>query len=107
MQCKELIPLTQTLIDRFVTFHRLGFSPYHWRRFTLRLLDRVIWHWRGVLLWLLPRAFLRYLPFPYPAIAAVKDWKLQAEAMIAGSAMSCMHFQRDWKLVPTMPTIWP
>lgn len=73
MESEVLIPLTSTLIDRFNDYRKRGFNPYRWRRLTLRLLGRVVWRWHGVLLWLLSRAFLRYLPFPYPAISNVKD----------------------------------
>ena len=94
MESEELVPLTPGLIRQYKDNINLAFAPYRWRRFVLRLVDRVIWHWHGLLLWLVQRPFLRYLPYPYPAVATVKDWLLQAEAMTHGSALSSRHLLR-------------
>ena len=37
------------------------------------------WHFQGVLQWLIQRPFLRYLPFPEPMVATVKEWKDQLQ----------------------------
>ena len=68
MESEELVPLTPGLIRQYKDNINLAFAPYRWRRFVLRLVDRVIWHWHGLLLWLVQRPFLRYLPYPYPAV---------------------------------------
>lgn len=94
MESEELVPLTPGLIRQYKDNINLAFAPYRWRRFVLRLVDRVIWHWHGLLLWLVQRPSLRYLPYPYPAVATVKDWLLQAEAMTHGSALSSRHLLR-------------
>ncbi|CAK9109162.1 unnamed protein product [Durusdinium trenchii] len=88
----ELIPLTPSLIAQY-TEHvgSRAFVPYRWRRFILRMLDRAFWHARSLLLWLAPRSHLRYLPFPYPAISSVTDWKLQAQTMVDNHSMSRRH----------------
>ena len=41
-----------------------------WGRFVSRLQARAQWHIRGVLLWLLQRPGLRYVPMPYPSVQA-------------------------------------
>lgn len=88
----ELIPLTPSLIAQY-TEHvgSRAFVPYRWRRFVLRTLGRAFWHARSLLLWLAPRSHLRYLPFPYPAISSVTDWKLQAQTMVDNHSMSRRH----------------
>lgn len=94
MPSEELAPLTPTLIRQYEDHCKRLFNPYRWRRMVLRLMDQVAWRWRGLLLWLVRHSFLRYLPFPYPAIANVKDWMLQADAMTHGQALSCRHLKR-------------
>ena len=53
-----------------------------WRRCVLRLRARQGWAHEGVRLWLLQRPSLRWLPFPYPSVAAVPQWIDQAEAQV-------------------------
>ena len=54
-----------------------------WSRMLMRLQRRALWHAHGVLLWLLRRPFLRFLPVPYPSVTRVDQWILQAEQMVA------------------------
>ena len=37
--------------------------------------SRALWHVHGMLLWLLQRPALRYVPFPYPSVGTVSQWK--------------------------------
>lgn len=77
---------------------RLGFAPCRWLRFVLRLLDRQRWHWHGLLLWLLQRAYLRFLPFPYPSISSVDQWKSQAQSMMESGAFFQPHYNKGFQL---------
>lgn len=63
------------------------------RRMCLRLLERNVWHFVGVLLWLLQRPSLRYVPLPYSNTRSVEEWKEQAEAMVRGGALPRRHFR--------------
>lgn len=60
---------------------RMAFAIPRWRRFIMRLVDRYMWHARSLLLWLVQRSSLRFLPFPYPSISTVEDWEYQARTM--------------------------
>jgi hypothetical protein len=53
-----------------------------WRRCVLRFRARQGWAHEGVRLWLLQRPSLRWLPFPYPSVAAVPQWIEQAESQV-------------------------
>lgn len=52
-----------------------------WCRMVERLAARLHWHLWGVLLWLVRRPSMRYVPLPYPSISSIKQWKLQAQTM--------------------------
>lgn len=54
----------------------------------LRLIDRARWHVHGMLLWLLQRPYLRYLPVPYPSVTTLEQWKLQCGQMVASRSWS-------------------
>lgn len=62
-----------------------------WGRFVSRLQARALWHIRGVLLWLLQRPGLRYVPMPYPSVASPSQWKLQAEGMVKNKCLPLRH----------------
>ena len=64
------------------------------RRFVLRLIERSLWHVRGVLLWLLRRPQLRFVPLPYPNVLTVEQWKLQAESMTRSRALPKRHVEK-------------
>ena len=64
-----------------------------WRRFVLRLWDRQQWHFRGLVLWLCARSYLRYLPFPYPSISSTDQWVLQAQSMVGHRTLISGHHQ--------------
>ena len=61
--------------------------------FVMRLDARVVWHIRGVLLWLLQRPYLRYLPCPYPTVGTIEGWKLQADSMVRSGAYPRRHLR--------------
>lgn len=46
-----------------------------------RLWTRLLWHHHGILLWLVQRPELRFLPFPYPSVRSCSDWAKQIESM--------------------------
>ena len=73
---------------------RVQQSFQRWRRLCLRVVDRARWHVQGLLLWLLQRPYLRYVPFPYPSIKTIDQWKLQAEQMVSGRVLSRKHLER-------------
>lgn len=73
--------LTPQMSRALMEESRLAFAPYRWRRFIMRLTGRYMWYDERLLLWLLQRAYLRFLPFPYPSISTVEDWKYQARTM--------------------------
>ena len=60
---------------------RAGRVWNRFRRMCLRLLERNVWHFAGLLLWLLQRPLLRYVPLPYSNTRSLEEWKEQAEAM--------------------------
>ena len=66
-------------------------SLQRWRRFLLRLWDRQIWHLRGLVLWLCSRSYLRFVPYPYPSVSTVRQWQLQAQAMVAEHTLISRH----------------
>ena len=53
-----------------------------WRRMVVRLWHRARWSYKGVLLWFVRQPGLRFLPWPYPSVSSVAQWRTQAEAMI-------------------------
>lgn len=59
-----------------------------------RLFMRSAWHIRGLLLWLLQRPSLRWVPMPYPAISTVKQWEEQAESMVNNRSLARRHWVR-------------
>eukprot|EP00974_Lingulodinium_polyedra_P041966 4028622-Lingulodinium_polyedra.AAC.1 len=52
-----------------------GLQRRRWGRFVGRFLIRAVWHWRGLLLWLVRRPRLRCLPLPYPAVRSRKEYQ--------------------------------
>ena len=52
-----------------------GNKAGQWRRMYLRIVARAVWHARGILLWLLQRHSLRFVPLPYTFWATVESWK--------------------------------
>ena len=69
-----------------------------WRRLILRMRTRFTWATQGVLLWALPRCYLRYLPLPYPATASVKFWEEeQAKSQAKDGIISKKHLARAKK----------
>lgn len=90
----ELPTLTPGLYQQYAEHCRGEIAPYRWRRFIIRLMHRALWHAKGLLLWLAGRSYLRYVPFPYPAIGSVKDWMLQAQNMVNQSVLSSAHHRR-------------
>ena len=62
-----------------------------WKRMVLRALSRFAWSRESVHLWLLKHPELRFLPIPYPSVASVGQWQLQAFAMAENGA-----YPRKW-----------
>ena len=60
----------------------------------MRLIGRYAWHAQSLQVWLLQRCYLWFLPFPYPSIASVEDWKFQAKTMADQLVMVPYHWQR-------------
>lgn len=60
---------------------RLALAIPRWRRFIMRLVGRFMWRAESLQLWLLQRSHLRFLPWPYPSISSVEDWKYQSKTM--------------------------
>ncbi|CAE7237175.1 unnamed protein product [Symbiodinium microadriaticum] len=58
-----------------------------WRRMFLRAVARYDWSREGVRLWLVKQPGLRWLPFPYPSVSSVEQWRLQAAAMVEQRTM--------------------
>ncbi|CAK9054047.1 Teneurin-3, partial [Durusdinium trenchii] len=48
-----------------------------WKRMFLRMGERFRWAAKGLLLWLLQRPYLRYLPLPYPSTTTTAAWLAQ------------------------------
>lgn len=71
-----------------------------WRRFQLRLLERARWRAYGLLLWVLQRPAIRFLPFPYPSTASVEAWIQQVKDMLRMKIIVTKHgnFVLDRKL---------
>lgn len=62
-----------------------------WRRMILRMRERFQWSAKGVLLWLLPRSSLRYLPLPYPATSTLDKWEAQCRVQVMEGVVSKRH----------------
>lgn len=61
----------------------------------LRLIKRFEWHARGILLWLVQRVCLRYVPFPYPSVSTCEAWREQAQKMaFQHGSLSQRHLER-------------
>lgn len=65
-----------------------------WERMFRRIGVRALWHAHGLLLWLLRRPWLRYVPYPYPSVGSVDQWELQCDLMVANHALSKKHLIR-------------
>lgn len=72
---------------------------FRWRRMAARMRDRREWHDHGVLLWVLQRPYLRYLPCPYPNVADCQGWKLQVESMMLQKVWPMAHLQKGLQLM--------
>jgi hypothetical protein len=59
-----------------------------------RMFLRSVWHVQGLLLWLLQRPSLRWVPVPYPAISDTMQWRQQAESMVANGSLAKRHLTR-------------
>lgn len=69
-----------------------------WERMVKRSFVRAQWHVYGLLLWLLRRPWLRYVPYPYPSVGGVDQWELQADLMVTNRSMSKKHLIRARQL---------
>lgn len=69
-------------------------SEIRWGRLLRRLVLRAAWHIQGLLLWLLQRPALRWVPLPYPAVGDLTAWQDQAETMVANRCLPRRHVTR-------------
>ena len=69
-----------------------------WTRMVQRLFVRLAWHVHGMLLWLLQRPYLRYLPVPYPSVSNLTQWQSQCLAMVEAKCFSKRHLTRARQL---------
>lgn len=67
-----------------------------WARMWLRLTSRAAWHVHGMLLWLLQRPQLRFLPVPYPSVITIDQWLLQSEQMGSNPHLQHRSWPRRW-----------
>ena len=65
-----------------------------WQRLMNRMVQRRAWHDNGILLWVLQRPSLRFLPCPYPNVSNCKDWALQVESMQNQKIWPAAHLRR-------------
>ena len=63
------------------------------RRMCLRLLERNVWRYAGLVFWLLQRPSLRYVPLPYSNTRSLEEWKEQAQAMVKQGALPRRHYR--------------
>ncbi|CAK8990108.1 unnamed protein product [Durusdinium trenchii] len=54
-----------------------------WKRMYLRMGERFRWAAKGLLLWLLQRPYLRYLPLPYPSTTTTAAWLAQVRKQVS------------------------
>jgi hypothetical protein len=64
-----------------------------WRRMLLRVQQRAAWHFQGIVLWLVQRPELRFLPFPYVSVKCCADWVQQLDVMKKDSIWPRRHLQ--------------
>ena len=64
-----------------------------WRRMLLKAQHRAMWHIQGLLLWLVQRPGLRFLPWPYPSVKSCEEWQAQLEVMRADSIWPRRHLR--------------
>ncbi|CAE7780296.1 tenm3, partial [Symbiodinium necroappetens] len=57
-----------------------------WRRMILRVVTRWNWAKDGLRLALVKRPDLRFLPFPWPSVSSVAQWRAQAATMVANGS---------------------
>ncbi|CAE7211399.1 ABCB25 [Symbiodinium natans] len=62
-----------------------------WRRMMLRAVARFDWSREGLRLWCVKHPELRWLPFPYPSVSSVEQWRLQVDGMVANGC-----YPRKW-----------
>eukprot|EP00435_Cladocopium_sp_Y103_P020437 s757_g5.t1 len=48
----------------------------------------------GLLLWLLQRPTLRWVPMPYPSVSSIEQWKAQADNMVINGSLAKRHMTR-------------
>ena len=63
-----------------------------------RLFVRLAWHAHGLLLWLLPRPYLRYLPIPYQSVENLVQWQSQCQTMATAGCFPKRHLTRAKQL---------
>jgi uncharacterized protein (DUF3820 family) len=59
----------------------------------MRLKERAVWAAKGVLVWLLQRPYLHWLPLRYPATASLEKWMSQATTQVQSKALPERHLK--------------
>ncbi len=94
LPCRALWHLWMEWIPTIRTRRNTPFLV-RWSRFALRTLKKFEWHAKGILLWLVQRSCLRYVPFPYPSVSTCEAWKEQANKMAFEiGCLSHRHLER-------------
>jgi len=65
----------------------LGRVPQAWRRMFNRLVVRAVWHWQGLLLWLVRHPELRGLPYPWPSVETTEAYAAQPRGRDVSAAV--------------------
>lgn len=81
---------TQVIAEQIIVLVMPTFAPsvpleppvQRWKRMCLRMAQRNLWHWKGILLWIVQRPFLKALPLPLPSMSSVDDWIQQGKDMV-------------------------
>lgn len=69
-------------------------SESRWWRMVLQVAIRAQWHAYGLLLWLVQRPAIRYLPFPFPATTNPEQWEQQIKDMVKDKSLVKKHGEK-------------
>ena len=68
-------------------------QPQRCKKIVMRLKERAVWAAKGVLVWLLQRPYLHWLPLRYPATASLEKWMSQATTQVQSKALPERHLK--------------
>ena len=72
-----------------------GLVPQRWWRFVARLYARSVWHWRGLLLWLVQRPALRSFVLPLPGVTTEQEYHDRQKRRVGAVILSDLIYLRD------------